>query len=364
MTATTDEATSAAEAFAGRIYTMEVEAMELAACYVGLQLGYYAALVEQGPMTSAELAATTGTHERYAREWLEQQTIAGILATTPADMQRFCVPEACAELLVGLDAEHRMGATGAFLAAVAANLLQAPAVVEAFRSGGGVPYEQYGAACVHAFDASRRAVRDLTGDCLPAMPDVHERLQQEPPARVADIGCGGGAVAIAIAQAYPLVTVDGFDIDHFSVELAQRNAERAGVADRVRFHFRDAASLTDAGEYELVMSLASIHDFSQPVAALAAMRRMAGAHGAVFIRDPLVQPFAGVEGTLDERFIYSFSVLHCLPVGMVSQPSAGTGAAMTADTLRGYALAAGFSDVQILPIEGASSTTGHYRLIP
>ena len=48
---------------------------------------------------------------------------------------------------------------------------------------------------------------------------------------------------------------------------------------------------------------------------------------------------------------YGFSVLHCLPVGMVDARSAGTGAVMRPDTLRAYALEAGFSEVEILPIE-------------
>jgi hypothetical protein len=38
-----------------------------------------------------------------------------------------------------------------------------------------------------------------------------------------------------------------------------------------------------------------------------------------------------------ERVFYVWSVMHCLPVGMAEQPSAGPGTAMRPDTLRGFA---------------------------
>ena len=72
------------------------------------------------------------------------------------------------------------------------------------------------------------------------MPDVAARLEAGA-ARVADVGCGCGWSSIAIARAYPGVTVDGFDLDEASIADAQANAEAAGVADRVRFEVRNAA---------------------------------------------------------------------------------------------------------------------------
>ena len=368
---TRDGFQQARDAFQERFSAMVIESLEVASIYIGTQLGYYAALFEHGPQTPTEFAARTGTHERYAREWLEQQTIAGILeleAGSPeltSAARRFRLPEAHGDLLVRLDEEHRMGETGGFVTALFSLALQTPAVIEAFRTGRGVPFESYGVACVHGVDGMSPKAEDdpLPTEWIPAMPDVHQRLQQDPPARVADIGCGGGKALIALARHYPKIEADGFDLDRTSVELARRNAERAGVADRVQFHCLDAAELGGRHGYDLVMSIACVHDMAYPVQALSAMRAMAGDGGTVFVADPLLDPFVGQIGERSDRFAYAASVLHCLPVSMVFDSSAGTGCAMKEATLRGYAAEAGYSDVQIVPIE-RQGFLGYYRLTP
>jgi hypothetical protein len=49
--------------------------------------------------------------------------------------------------------------------------------------------------------------------------------------------------------------------------------------------------------------------------------------------------------------MYGFSILHCLPAGMVEQPSVATGTVMRSETLRDYAIRAGYRTVEVLPIE-------------
>lgn len=74
-------------------------------------------------------------------------------------------------------------------------------------------------------DLNRPPFLNLLADqWLPSMPDVAGRLEGEPPAPVAEVGCGGGWASIAIAQAFPKVSVDGFDLDEASIALARRNA--------------------------------------------------------------------------------------------------------------------------------------------
>lgn len=66
------------DALVQRLFETSIGAMELGAVYLGVRLGLYEALVRLGGGTAGELAAATGTHERYVREWLEQQAVAGV----------------------------------------------------------------------------------------------------------------------------------------------------------------------------------------------------------------------------------------------------------------------------------------------
>jgi 2-polyprenyl-3-methyl-5-hydroxy-6-metoxy-1,4-benzoquinol methylase len=183
------------------------------------------------------------------------------------------------------------------------------------------------------------------------MPDVHQRLLSLPPARVADIGCGVGWSSIGLAQAYPHIQVDGFDLDHPSIEVGRQNARDFAISERVNLQVRDAADPQLRGQYDLVMALECVHDMSDPVGVLRTMRAMAGAQGAVLIADERVGENFTPGGNEIEWMMYGWSVLHCLPVGMSSQPSRATGTVMRPATLREYALEAGFKEVTILPVE-------------
>ncbi len=204
-------------------------------------------------------------------------------------------------------------------------------------------------------------LHQLGQEYLPAIPDLHARLVADPPARVADVGCGVGWSSIGIARAYPAVHVDGFDLDEASVAEAQTNVAAAGLDDRVRIELRDAADPALAGRYDLVTAFECIHDMADPVGALRTMRHLTGERGTVLVADERVGEHFTAESSDIERFQYGFSVLHCLPVGMADQPSAGTGTVMRTPTLRRYAQAAGFRDVEILPLDNFFFT--FYRLV-
>jgi ubiquinone/menaquinone biosynthesis C-methylase UbiE len=181
--------------------------------------------------------------------------------------------------------------------------------------------------------------------------DVHARLLAEPGALVADIGCGGGWSAIALARAYPGARVDGYDVDAPSIALAEANAREAGVADRVRFFVRDAADPSLAGMYDLAMAFEALHDMPQPVAALSTMRRLVGEKDAVLVVDEKVKETFEAPADLNTRLGYGWSVLSCLSSAMAGPNPAGTGAVMRPSVLEGYARAAGFREVEVLPIE-------------
>jgi len=327
---------------------------DLLTVYIGDRLDLYRCLDELGASTPAELAARAEIHPRYAREWLEQQAVGGILdvvdAGASADERRFMLPAGHDEVLLDIDSLNYMTPLTRLMASLARTT---PHVLEAFRSGGGVSWSDYGDdAREGQADGYRPVYMNLLGrEWLPAIPALDARLRGSPAARVADFGCGAGWGSIAIAQAYPEVRVDGFDLDAPSIELARQNATAAGVTDRLQFHVRDAAEPGFAGQYDLVTVFEALHDMSRPVEALQVMRGMLAPGGAVLVVDEKVAERFSAPGDDIERLMYGFSVLCCLPTGLSETPSAGTGTVMRPSTLRRYARDAGFSAVEVLPIE-------------
>jgi SAM-dependent methyltransferase len=342
------------DALAERLFGAALGAYELFTVHLGDRLGYYRALTERGDLTTTELAEATGTDERYAREWLEQQAVAGILEVddpeTAADERRYRLPAAHAEVLVDQDSLAHVTPMARYGVSFAQTL---PAIEDAFRTGGGVAWEDFGSLAREAQgDVNRPLFTNLLGsEWLPSIADVHERLLADPPARVADVACGAGWSSIAIARAYPKVSVDGFDLDEESVALARQNVGGTDVADRVNVQVRDAGDPALAGSYQLVTVFEALHDMSRPVEVLRALRGLAAEEGAVIVMDERVAETFTAPGDEIERIMYTYSVLCCLPVGLADTPSAGTGTVMRPDTLRGYAAEAGFADVEVLPIE-------------
>ena len=266
MTAATP---SAADALAERLFGATLGALELFSVYLGVELGLYRTLERHGALTPEELADRAGIAPRYAREWLEQQAVAGLLDVVDAPSRRCALPDEHARVLCHEDDPAHIAPFAHMLAGIGGVL---PRVAEAYRTGGGVPYEAYGVEFRHGQGHINRPAftNELPGDWLEAMPDVVVRLR-ESGARVADVGCGQGWSSIAVARAFPLVQVDGFDADPASIADSRRHAGEAGVDDRVRFAESDAATLS-GGPYDLVMILETLHDLPRPVDALRAAR--------------------------------------------------------------------------------------------
>lgn len=341
--------------FVERLLKSTAGVFDMAAIYLGSRLGFYQALADSEGLTSIELSERTSTAERYAREWLEQQTVTGILTvqdtTLGSEARKFRLPAAYKEVLVDRESLNYLTPLSHL---VMGALHPIDALLKAYRTGGGVPYRDYGPDMLEGQAAMNRTMflQQLGSQWLPAMADVHSRLQADPPARIADIGCGAGWSSIGMAQAYPKVRIDGFDFDDASVELANTNLKQyPELVARLSFQVRDAGDPALAGQYDLVTAFECLHDMSNPVAALQAMRKLAGDKGTVFIADERVGDTFTSTGNEVEWMMYGWSILHCLPVGMVDQPSAQTGTVMRAETLKGYAREAGFQEVEIVPLE-------------
>ena len=339
------------DALVARIFEASLGMFDVIALYLGDRLGLYAALRDGGPATAPELASRAGIDARYAREWLEQQAVTGMLevddvAAAP-DERRYTLPEPYVDPLLNPDSPYSIAPLARSLVASARVM---PQLLEAYRTGGGVEWSDYGADMIEAQGDFNRPwlLNSFGSEILPAFPAVHERLSANPPARVADVACGVGWAAIAIAKAYPGVTVDGFDLDQSSIALARENARRAGVSDRVTFERRDAADPAAVGQYDLAVIIEAAHDLSRPVEVLSAMRRMLRPGGITLVADEKTEDTFTAPAGDSERLFYGFSLLTCLPAAMTARPTAATGTVIRENTMRRYAAEAGFSGIERL----------------
>jgi 2-polyprenyl-3-methyl-5-hydroxy-6-metoxy-1,4-benzoquinol methylase len=357
-----DQQSEEADALARRLFADALGALELFTVYLGDRLGLYRALAEGGPATSSELAGRTGTVERYVREWLEHHAASGLLAVDdPAAAplaRRYRLPAGHLPVLADPDDVRYAAFKGVELVRAARPL---PDLVEAFRRGGAPPplsWEPEGRA-----EFNRALFLNLLGtEWLPAIGEVDRRLRAEPPARVADVACGTGWSSIAMASAYPRITVDGFDLDPDVIAAASENAREAGLAPRVRFSVLDAADPDLPGRYDLVTIFEALHDMARPVEALAAARGMLAEGGSVLVADEPVADEFTVPASEMERYAYGWSVVSCLPSAMGDPETAATGAVLRPAALARYAEAAGFAHTQVLPVD--TDVWRFYRLVP
>lgn len=347
---TLTQETTTAEAFAERVFNAGLETIDVFAIYLGEKLGLYRALLSHGPVTHTELATYTGVDPRYVREWLEQQTVTGILdVDDPSqDDRRFSLPLGHAEVLLDGDSLNYLAP---FLRMLMAGGIAMPQLLDAYRTGGGVSWADLGAdARTGQADMNRPwFLNSIGSDWFPKVDDLHAVLTRG--GRVADIACGEGWSTIAIAQAYPDAKVDGYDVDEPSIDAARRNAIEAGVSDRVTFHAVDVSTLELTGEYDALVGFEFVHDLPDPVSVLEAMKRIAKPGAPVLVMDENVgDTFTGERDDV-ERTMYGFSLLLCLPDGMSHPGSVGTGTVIRPETMRSYARQAGFADATIQPID-------------
>ena len=276
---------------------------------VGDKLGFYKALAADAA-TPSELAARTGTHERYVREWLGNQAAGGYVQYDAASGRYSLDP---AQALCLADPGGPVDLPGAYYL-IEATFHALDRTVENFRTGQGMEWGDHHACLFHGTERFFRAGYNahLLGEWLPALDGMTERLAQG--ARVADVGCGHGASTVLMAQAFPRSSFFGYDYHAGSIGTATARAAAAGVGNA---HFEVADATGYGGkDFDLIAFFDCLHDMADPVGAARHARQALAPDGRVM----LVEPFAGdrVEDNLNPvgRVYYGASSQICVPVSL------------------------------------------------
>jgi len=324
-------------AFIGQFVTDLGASVHAGMVVIGEKLGLYKALAT-GPMSSAELAAKTGTDERYLREWLSSQAAGGYI-TYDEQTHKFGLNQEQAFTLAQEDSPAYL--PGAFELALG-SLAAVPRIAESFRTGAGMGWHEHEDGVFHGCEKFFRPgyAANLVTSWIPSLHDVREKL--EAGARVADVGCGKGASTLLLAKAFPKSKFFGFDYHDKSIEAARESARRQGLGDRVSFDVSKAKDYPGR-DYDFVAVFDCLHDMGDPVGAASHVRGSLAKDGTWMI----VEPFAkdDLKDNLNPvgRVYYSFSTLLCTPCSRSQEVGLCLGAQAGEKRIREVVSTAGFS---------------------
>ena len=305
---------------------------------IGDKLGLYKALAEGGPLTPAQLAAKTGTAERYVKEWLAAQAAAGYVEFQPAAGTY----SLSAEQAMALADEKSPAFVAGAYDVIASMFKDEPKISDAFKSGRGVGWHEH-SPCL--FRGTERFFRpgyaaNLVQNWLPALEGVREKLERG--VTVADVGCGHGSSTIVMAKAFPKSKFIGFDYHAPSVERARQAAREAGVESQCTFEIASAKTYPGAG-FDLVTFFDCLHDMGDPVGASRHVRQSLAADGTWMIVEPFAQD--DVQGNLNPvgRIFYAASTMICVPASLSQEIGLALGAQAGEARLKQVVTSGGFT---------------------
>ncbi len=326
------------QAFMGRAVGDMGAAMHAVLIVLGDRLGLYKAMGDSEPVTPGELAARTGTTERYVREWLNANAASGYVLYDAATGAYSLPPEQALALAVENSPAFLPGA----FQIISACFHDAGKLEEAFRTGNGVGWHEHHHDLFHGTERFFRPgyIANLTSSWIPALEGVEAKLKAG--AKVADIGCGLGASTILMAKEFPKSEFYGFDYHAGSIELAREAAKREGVADRLHFEVASAKAYPGK-DYDFVAFFDCLHDMGDPKGAAAYVHSTMRPDGTWMI----VEPFAedATEGNFNPvgRVFYSASTMLCVPASMSQEVGAALGAQAGEGRIREVVTGGGFS---------------------
>jgi SAM-dependent methyltransferase len=334
-----------------------IRILNYGALNLALAIGYRTGLLDamdslETAQTAESLSATSGLNLRYIQEWLAVMVSGEIveLSHTPAGENLYFLPRHWGDLLTRRAGNANLGVYTQEMPLLTVSALEA--VIRGFKSGAGVPYDNYPKFQEFMSQlADAKHVQVLVDRFLPSVDDgrLVDRLQAG--IRVCDLGCAQGVALMLMAKAFPRSRFVGIDISDDAIAAARRQTRRQQL-DNLDFMVLDAAVLADnralKESFDYITAFDAIHDQTRPRDVLRGIYHLLADGGRFSMVDIAAE--SNLADNLDHPmgpFLYTVSLMHCLPVGLVDG-GAGLGMMWGRETAVDMLKEAGFNKIQVL----------------
>jgi SAM-dependent methyltransferase len=313
---------------------------------VGHRSGLFDKMATLPPSTVAEIASATGLNERYVREWLGAMVTGRIVRYDPARHTYSLPPEHAASLTRGAGPDNlaEFAQLVSLLGSIETQL------VEVFRTGGGVPYSEFGRFHELMAESSQTTLAaTLFARTLPLVPGLIDRLKRG--IDVADVGCGQGVAVRMLAAHFPESRFAGFDIAAEAIAAASAAARQEGLTN-AEFVAADAAAMTGPPRFDFITAFDAIHDQAAPRRVLRGIHDALRPNGFFLMVD--IAASSRLERNMENPLaplLFTISTMHCMTVSL-AQGGEGLGACWGEEKARELLEEAGFADVSVSQIDG------------
>ena len=333
------------KSMADRVFRDVSGTMAAGLAWLGTESGLFKALAAGGPMSHQQLAREAGLVERYVEEWAKGMVTAEYL-DYDAENETYSLPDEHAYLLASDGTDHFMG--GLFAMGPIA-MTVAPKVLQAFRDGGGVRFDDYPDGCREAIDLMNRGSYDhrLVDYWLAQMPDVVEKLTNG--GRALDLGCGSGRVVATMAKAFPNSEITGVDPDAESVRVAQSWVDESGVGANVSLVNATLDQISPDSKFDFISACDVLHDLPAPEKVLSEVRERLADDGVLFVIEPRAGDSLADNINPIGTMFYGFSVFHCMTQSL-AQDGVGLGTCLGPARTKALIQEAGFGTVDEVEI--------------
>lgn len=295
--------------------------------------------------TTHEIADEAGLDERYVREWLGALVTGRVVDYDPAS-RGYRLPREHAAWLTRRAAPNNLACAMQFMSMFGK---VEDRVVDAFRNGGGVPYEAFDRFHeIMAEESHQTVVSALSEHILPLAPGLIDSLARG--VEAADVGCGRGLALMHLAERFPNTRFHGYDFSRDAVEWAGAEARRRALSN-IRFEVRDAADLGESRRFDVMFAFDAIHDQVDPHGMLAGIRRALTDDGVFLAQD--IRSSSHVEKNLEHPvapFLYTISTMHCMTVSLANC-GCGLGTCWGEELALKMFADAGFANVSVHTLE-------------